>query len=44
MKPSLEKQKDVTYLDIQAAVGITKHIGGFRATDERIILLSGRKP
>ena len=38
MKPSLEKQKDVTYLDIQAAVGITKHIGGFRATDELISL------
>jgi arsenite methyltransferase len=38
VKPSQDKQMDVTYLDIQAAVGITKHIGGFRATDELISL------
>ena len=27
-------QSDVQYLDMQAEVGITKHLGGFAATDE----------
>ena len=31
-------QSDVQYLDMQAEVGITKHIGGFAATDELLSL------
>ena len=32
------QQTDATYLDFQAEVGITKHVGGFAATDELIFL------
>jgi arsenite methyltransferase len=31
-------QPGVTYLDFQAEVGITKHVGGFAATDELLSL------
>ena len=31
-------QPDVKYLDLQAEVGITKHVGGFAATDELLSL------
>lgn len=31
-------QPDIKYLDLQAEVGITKHIGGFAATDELLSL------
>ena len=31
-------QQEPTYLDVQAQVGITKHIGGFEATDELLAL------
>lgn len=31
-------QSDVRYLDMQAEVGITKHVGGFAATDELLSL------
>jgi SAM-dependent methyltransferase len=33
-----DARPDVSYLDIQAAVGITKHMGGFQATDELLSL------
>ncbi len=32
------RQPDVTYLDFQAEVGITKHVGGFAATNELLSL------
>ena len=31
-------QPEPTYLDMQALVGITKHIGGFEATDTLLAL------
>ncbi|MBN1260664.1 MAG: methyltransferase domain-containing protein [Anaerolineae bacterium] len=31
---SAEEKEDPTYLDIEAEVGITKHFGGYPATDE----------
>ena len=31
-------QLDIDYRDVQAAVGITKHIGGFATTDELLAL------
>jgi arsenite methyltransferase len=31
-------QQESTYLDVQAQVGITKHIGGFEATDTLLAL------
>jgi hypothetical protein len=34
----LKNNQESTYLDIQAEVGITKHIGGFKATDELLAL------
>jgi ubiquinone/menaquinone biosynthesis C-methylase UbiE len=33
-----EKAQGTNYLDVQAAVGITKHMGGFAATDELLAL------
>lgn len=34
MNAATKKQNAPAYLDVQAEVGITKHIGGFEATDE----------
>jgi SAM-dependent methyltransferase len=33
MTKIVNSQAEITYLDVQAQVGITKHIGGFEATD-----------
>jgi hypothetical protein len=41
-KPA-ESQQEPAYLDVQAQVGITKHIGGFEATDE-LLGCCGRCP
>jgi hypothetical protein len=38
MSANHNHQSDVRYLDMQAEMGITKHIGGFAATDELLSL------
>jgi SAM-dependent methyltransferase len=38
MNAKANAQASATFLDMQAAVGVTKHIGGFEATDELLSL------